>query len=153
MRSGRTLADRSDITVLLQAAGNGDTGAADELIPLVYSELRRLAAAYMRRERSDHTLQTTALVHEAYLRLVGQGQQSYMNRAQFFGFAARLMRQILVDHARARLADKRGGGAVHVELDEAPELGTSPRFLLGLDQALSRLAMQGPRQAQIVEMR
>src|SRR6185312_15232577 len=108
----------------------------------------------MRRERPDHTLQATALVHEAYLRLVAQRGQTFENRAHFYATAARLMRQILVDHARGHQAAKRGGGAAHVDLDSAPEVAATPQpFLLDLDRALTRLGEQGPRQAQVVEMR
>lgn len=142
------------ITELLQAATQGDNAAAGELAPLVYGELHRLAVSYMRRERSGHTLQPTALVHEAYLRLVAQPGQSFQNRAHFFGIAAHLMRQILVDHARARLAAKRGGDAERIEFDEELVEGPQqPAFLLELDQALARLAELSPRQAQVVEMR
>src|SRR4029453_1722904 len=106
-----------DVTRLLINWGNGDQAALDELIPLVYDELRRLAGRYMRRESQDHTLQTSALVNEAYLRLVDQTRVQWQNRAHFFGVAAQLMRRILVDHARTRSRAKRGGGAQMVSLD------------------------------------
>ncbi len=147
-------AQTKGVTTLLSAAAAGDAGAAGELAPLVYGELHKLAAAYMRRERVGHTLQPTALVHEAYLRLVAQPGQTFQNKTHFFGIAAHLMRQILVDHARARLAAKRGGGAEEVAFDEELIQGPQrPSFLLELDQALARLAALSPRQAQVVEMR
>lgn len=143
-----------DITELLAAAAAGSSEAATRVVPLVYGELRRLARAYMRRERPGHTLQSTALVHEAYLKLLGQRDQTFQNRSHFFGVAAHLMRQILVDHARASLAAKRGRGATHVDLDQVPQLTAAPQpFLLGLDQALGRLAGRSRRQCQVVELR
>ena len=114
-----------DVTVLLAELTKGDQQAASKLVPLVYDELRRLAGRYMRRERPDHTLQATALVHEAYLKLVQQPSVDWQNRAHFFGIAAQVMRHILVDHARGHLRDKRGGGQEAVPLDEA--LVFSPR--------------------------
>lgn len=139
---------------LLRAWGNGDLGAREQLMPLVYAELRRRAAAYLNRERKDHTLQPTALVHEAYLRLIGQERVVWQNRAHFYGVAAQTMRRILVDHARGHRRDKRFGAAVRVTLDD--RMGTSqPREceMLLLDQALDELAALDPRQAQIVELR
>src|SRR6266550_3452774 len=111
--------DRANsVSGLLQAWGRGDVEARDELFPQVYRELRRLAASYMRRERPDHSLPPTALVHEAYLRLVGQRRVAWQNRAQFFGIAAQMMRRVLVDHARERQATKRGGAGIRVLLDD-----------------------------------
>ncbi len=143
-----------EITQLRGRAQRGDREAEARLIPLVYGELRRLAAHYMRQERPDHTLQPTALVHEAYLRLVEQKGVNYQNRAHFFGVAAQLMRRILVDHARNRQAAKRGGVQQRVELEDAL-LATTRKStdLLALDEALGRLAERDPRQGRIVELR
>jgi len=143
-----------DITDLLLAWSEGDRKAFDRLVPLVYAELRRQARVQLSRERGAHTLQPTALVHEAFLRLVDQRSARWQNRAQFFGVAAQLMRRILVDHARARDAAKRGGGAVRISLDEAPEAAASPETdVLLLDEALERLASLDERQARVVELR
>ena len=142
------------VSRLLQAWGRGDLEARDELVPLVYRELRRRAGAYLRRERADHTLQPTALVHEAYLRLLGQERAAWQNRAHFFGIAAQMMRRILVDHARAHRAAKRPGAALRVTLDD--RIGAAqPRDceLLLLDEALSELTRVDPRQGRIVELR
>jgi RNA polymerase sigma-70 factor, ECF subfamily len=148
--------DRSpkDVTILLARLSKGDQQAAAELIPLVYDELRRLAGRYMRRERADHTLQATALVHEAYLKLVQHPPVEWQNRAHFFGIAAQLMRQILVDHARGHGREKRGGGQRAVSLEDA--LVFSPQMsseLLRLDESLQRLTKLDPRQGKIVELR
>jgi RNA polymerase sigma factor (TIGR02999 family) len=156
-RSGmkaRVIDQASNVSGLLQAWGRGDLEARDALFPQVYRELRRLAAAYLRRERPDHTLPPTALVHEAYLRLVGQRRVAWQNRAQFFGVAAQMMRRVLVDHARERQATKRGGGEIRVVLDDA--IGAAyPRDcdMLLLDQALTELTDRDARLAQIVELR
>jgi RNA polymerase sigma-70 factor, ECF subfamily len=144
----------SDVTVLLSALQKGDPNAASKLIPLVYDELRRLAAHYMRQERPDHTLQATALVHEAYLKLIRQRSVDWQGRAHFFGISAQLMRRILVDHARGHLREKRGGAQHALPLDEA--LSFSPeqsRDLIHLDEALERLKELDARQSQIVELR
>jgi RNA polymerase sigma factor (TIGR02999 family) len=143
-----------ELTGLLRAWSHGDLHARDELIPLVYEELRRRAAAYLRRERADHTLQPTALIHEAYLRLVGQQRIAWQNRAQFFGLAAQMMRRILIDHARAQRAAKRPAGALKVTLDERIGL-TDPVDcdILLLNQALDELSSFDPQQAKIVELR
>lgn len=126
----------------------------DRLLPIVYAELRRLAASYLRRERPGHTLQPTALVHEAYVRLIDQRQIDWSNRAQFMGLAAVMMRRILVNHARDRVADKRGGGAEHVPLTLAGEgIGTFEVNLLDLHDALNDLGESDPRKAQIVELK
>ena len=147
-------ADRGDVTVLLAKLTKGNEEAASKLIPLVYSEMRRLAGAYMRRERSDHTLQPTALVNEAYLKLVEQRSVDWQSRAHFFGIAAQVMRRILVDHARGHMRDKRGGGQKPVPIDEAlvfaPE--QSEEFLK-LNEALDRLTKLDERQGKIVEMK
>jgi RNA polymerase sigma-70 factor, ECF subfamily len=141
-------------TQLLVAWGRGDQAARDELMPLVYEELRRLAHHYMKQERPDHTLQTSALVHEAYVRLVGQKEIHWQNRAHFFGIAARLMRQILVDYARKRRYAKRGGDERRVSLDEANILSKERAAdVVALDEALKSLAEIDPRQSQIVELR
>jgi RNA polymerase sigma-70 factor (ECF subfamily) len=143
-----------DVTRLLQAWSEGDRGALDRLLPLVQSELRRLAGAYLRRERAGHTLQPTALVNEAYLRLVDQ-RVHWQSRSHFFGIAARLMRRVLVDHARERLAQKRGSGerAEPIEVAEAEGSGGRPLDVVALDDALEDLAKVGPRQCQVVELR
>jgi RNA polymerase sigma factor (TIGR02999 family) len=141
------------ITELLVAVSEGGRAALDQLIPVVYDDLRRVAAAQMRRETAGQSLQPTALVHEAYLRLVDQRHVQWRNRAHFFGVAASLMRRILVDHARARLADKRGGGLERVTLagDEAGE--SPPIDVLALHESLQRMAAFSPRQGRIVELR
>ena len=144
----------SGVSDLLRAWGQGDLRARDDVLPLVYRELRRRAAGYLRHERPDHTLQPTALVHEAYLRLVGQDRVAWRNRAQFYGVAAQMMRRILVDHARAHRAAKRPGRALKVLLDD--RIGaTTPRTwdLLALDEALTKLETFDPRLSQIVELR
>ncbi len=145
---------RSDVSQLLQAWGRGSVQAREDLVPIVYRELKRRAAAYLRRERPDHTLQATALVHEAYVRLVGQDRVDWQNRAHFFGIASQMMRRILVDHARERQAAKRPGAGVRVTLVD--QIGAAPApdcELILLDQALTELALRNARQAQIVEMR
>ncbi|HVN78465.1 MAG TPA: sigma-70 family RNA polymerase sigma factor [Terriglobia bacterium] len=143
-----------EITELLINLSKGDQQAASKLIPIVYGELRRLARHYMRQERQDHTLQTTALVHEAYLRLIEQRQTNWQNRAHFFGIAAQLMRRILLDHARASHAGKRGGGEERLPLEEGLVFSTEKSVeLIALDQALDRLAELSPRQSRIVELR
>jgi RNA polymerase sigma factor (TIGR02999 family) len=142
------------ITELLLRWRAGDQECLNRLVPLVEDELRRIAHRYMRKERPGHTLQTTALVNEAYLKLVDQARVDWQNRAQFLGVAARLMRHILVDHARAACRGKRGGGAAHLPLDEA--LVFSPAksaALIALDEALNDFARIDPRKAQVVELR
>ena len=143
-----------EVTTLLTDLAKGDDGAASKLIVLVYSELRHIAKNYMRRERNDHTLQATALVNEAYLKLVEHRSVDWKGRAHFFGIAAQMMRRILIDHARSHLRDKRGGGAIAVPLEEAlvfaPEQSSE---LLKLDESLERLAKLDPRQSKIVELR
>ena len=144
----------SRVSDLLRAWGEGDVQARDALLPMVYAELRAQAVRYMRRERRDHTLQPTALVHEAYVRLIGQTRVSWQNRAHFFGLAAEMMRRILVDHARKHQAAKRSGAAIRVAWDE--RAGATPPLdceLLLLDQALAELAVRDSRQARVVELR
>jgi RNA polymerase sigma-70 factor, ECF subfamily len=142
------------VTRLLAAWGGGDRAALDELMPLVYEELRRLARRCMNRERAGHTLQTSALVNEAYLRLADQTDINWQGRAHFFGIAARLMRQILVDYARRRGYAKRGGDARRVDLDEAMVVsGERAAEVLALDEALKSLAEMDPRKSQVVELR
>jgi RNA polymerase sigma factor (TIGR02999 family) len=142
------------VTQLLVAWSNGDRAARDELMPLVYEELRRLAHRCMSRERPGHTLQTSALVNEAYLRLVDQKNVRWQDRAHFFGIAARLMRQVLVDYARKRRYAKRGGEARRVPLDEALVVSEERADeVVALDDALNSLAEIDPRQSQIVELR
>jgi RNA polymerase sigma-70 factor (ECF subfamily) len=146
--------ERGEVSQLLRAWGRGDAQAREDLIPLVYRELRRRAGAYLRRERKDHTLQATALVHEAYVRLIGQDRVDWQNRAHFFGVASQMMRRILVDNAREHRAAKRPGGAVRVTLGDQIGAAQPPDCeLLLLDQALTELAAIEPRQAQIVELR
>ena len=143
-----------DITVLLAELRAGNRSAESRLLPLVYAELRRRARRYMRGERPDHTLQPTALVHEAYLRLAGQREVDWQSRAHFFAVAAQLMRRILVDHARARKAEKRGGGEPRVALNESLAMTEEKSAeLMALDEALTRLAERDPRQARAVELR
>ena len=143
-----------EVTQLLLDWRNGDKGALDKLTPLVYNELRRLANHYLRGERKDHTLQGTALVHEAYIRLIGQGDLEWKNRAHFFGVAARLMRQILVDHARKHRAAKRGSGERELSLDEAAVFSAERASnLVALDDALESLAQFDERKSRLVELR
>ncbi len=150
----QTGAPAGDVTALLVDWSNGDRQAVEKLMPVVYAELHRLAARYLRRERSDHTLQTTALVHEAYLRLIDQQRVEWRNSLHFFALAASMMRRILVDHARRHRYAKRGGGAQKISLDLAPEVPTDrPRDLIALDDALAALAEMDPELAQIVELR
>jgi RNA polymerase sigma factor (TIGR02999 family) len=142
------------ITQLLVAWGDGDKAALDELMPLVYDELRRLARHYMRRERDGHTLQTTALVNEAYLRLIDQKRANWQNRAQFFGVAAQLMRRILVDHARTKQRAKRERDAQKVSLDQAAMVASEPGpDVLAIHEALEKLETMNPRMGRIVELR
>ncbi len=143
----------SDVTQLLLDWSNGDKTALERLMPIVYDELRRLAAHYLNRERADHTLQPTALVHEAYMQMVDESRVDWHSRAHFFGAAARLMRRILVDHARARQAAKRGRG-LKVSLSEGLAQSAPPNLdLIALDDALNELATLDPQQGQVVEMR
>lgn len=142
------------ITQLLVKWGEGNQQALDELMPLVYDELHRLARSYLRQERRDHTLQPTALVHEAYLRLIDQTRATFHSRAHFFGIAAQMMRRILVDHARLHQAAKRGDGECKLSLDQVEQVtGQQAVDLLALDEALSRLAAFSPQQSRIVELR
>ena len=150
----REVASSSEVTHLLQARGQGNKEALELLTPIVYQELHRIARRYMARERSDHTLQTTALVNEAYLRLVDVRQVDWQDRAHFFAVCARAMRRILVDHARSRNYQKRGGGEVRIQLGDALETVSSPGTnLLELDEALNRLAEFVSRKGKVVEMR
>jgi RNA polymerase sigma factor (TIGR02999 family) len=142
-----------DITALLAEWRQGDATAVDRLIPLVYDELHRVAARAMQRESPGHTLQTTALVHETYLRMVDQKGADWQNRAQFFGIAAQVMRRVLVDHARERLAEKRGGGARRVSLENVHGKPGEAVDVLGLDGALERLHVIDPLQSRVVELR
>ena len=146
----------ANLTQLLVRWSKGDSAALEQLLPIVYRELRRIATRQLRRERVDHTLVPTALVHELYLRLVDQRRVTWENRAHFFGLAAHLMRRILVDHARADHAAKRGASAVRVCLDVAVEEthhSTGPEDVLAIDLALERLTTLDPEQARIVELR
>jgi RNA polymerase sigma factor (TIGR02999 family) len=158
-RIGRSVEDQTDlpakdITALLHAWAGGDAGARDELMPLVYADLRRRAAAYMRRERRNHTLEPTALVHEAYLKLVDQRRAAWQNRGQFFGVASQMMRRILVDRARARRMAKRSGRWARVTLDEGAKAASPISVdVLDLDAALTRLADFDPRKCELAELR
>jgi RNA polymerase sigma factor (TIGR02999 family) len=146
--------DSGDVTQLLVDYSNGKREALDVLTPLVYGELRNLAARYLRRERSDHTLQSTALVHEAYLRLIDQNQVRWQNRAHFFGVAAQMIRRILVDHARTKHAQKRGGNAQKLSLDEAIGLPEQRDLdIIALDDALKLLAELDAQQSKVIELR
>jgi RNA polymerase sigma-70 factor (ECF subfamily) len=144
--------DKGDVSTLLRAWGDGDQGALDLLTPIVYDELHRLARRYMRRERPGHSLQTTALVNEAYMRLVDYKRMQWQGRAHFFAVSAQLMRRILVEHARRRNL-KRGGGVKHVPLEEASVIGGREEDLVALDDAMNALARLDPRKVQVVEMR
>src|SRR5689334_20311202 len=146
-----------DVTQLLAQWSSGDQAALERLLPLVYGELRRLASAHLRRERSNHTLQSTALVHEAFLRMVHQQDVQWQSRAHFYGIAAQMIRRILVDYARSQHASKRGSGAVKLELDKAMAVAMPQQArdvdLLGLNDALDRLAELDERQSSVVELR
>lgn len=146
--------ERADVTRILKRASDGDESAVNHLMPLVYDELRALAEIYLQRERPDHTLQATALVNEAYMRLVRQEEVEWRNRAHFFAVAAQAIRRILVDHARGHQRLKRGGGRERVHLDENAVLLTASHVdVLALDDVLRKLAALNQRQAQIVELR
>jgi len=143
-----------DVTRILSQIEKGDARAGEELLPLVYEELRRIAAHKMGHESPGHTLQATALVHEAWLRLTGASQQSWQNRAHFFGAAAEAMRRILVEHARRKQSLKRGAGAQHLELDESLlVVSAPPDELLAVNDALDKLAAEDPTAAQLVKLR
>jgi RNA polymerase sigma factor (TIGR02999 family) len=144
----------SEVTALLTLLSKGDKTVIERLMPLVYDELHRRAAGYMRKERADHTLQPTALVHEAYLKLVGQREASFQNRAHFFAIGSQMMRRILVDHARARLTARRGGDQGGISLQYAIHLRSdTPQGMIAVDDALDKLRALDPRQEKIVEMR
>lgn len=149
-----TQGERQDVTQLLRAWSHGDESALDELIPLVYAELRRVAKRQMRRERPDQSLQTTGLINEAYMRLIDLQHVRWQNRAHFFALCARLMRRILVDFARSRAYLKRGGGAPAIALDDFPEIApTRPPDLVAVDDALEHLSKIDVRKGQVVELR
>jgi RNA polymerase sigma-70 factor, ECF subfamily len=142
------------ITVLLQQFAGGDKAALDRLMPFVYAELRKLADGYLDNERPNHTLQPTALVHEAYVKLIHEEQPDYRNRSHFFGVAAHIMRQILIDHARTRNAAKRGGGQKNTSLDEAAHaIAERPVTMIAIDDALGALERKDARKAKLIEMR
>src|SRR5688572_15491046 len=149
------MTEEPDITELLIKWHVGDKDAFERLMPLVYDELRRIARRHLRRESNTRTLQTTALVHEAYLKLIDQTRANWQNRAQFFGVSANIMRRILIDHARKRLRGKRGGGAFKISLDDGSIDVSDERAaeLVALDEALKRLAEEDPQKARIVELR
>jgi RNA polymerase sigma factor (TIGR02999 family) len=146
--------DAENITDLLVSYGRGDKESLDKLMPVVYDELRRQAARYLRREQAGHTLQTTALIHEAYVRLVDQRNVQWQNRAHFFGIAAQMMRRILVDHARTKKRAKRGGSDIKVSLDDAAiAVKGQDLDVVAVDEALSRLAKIDEQQSRVVELR
>lgn len=146
--------ERGDVTQLLAQWGQGDRAALDAATNIVYAELRKVAESYLQHERKEHTLQPTALIHEAYLRLVREERVSFENRRKFFAFAARLMRQILVDHARSAAAAKRGGGMSKATLNEAVDFAPERACeFLALNDALESLARWSPRKAQVIELR
>ena len=146
--------DAENITDLLVSYGRGDKESLDKLMPVVYDELRRQAARYLRREQPGHTLQTTALIHEAYVRLVDQRIVQWQNRAHFFGIAAQMMRRILVDHARTKKRAKRGGSDIKVSLDDATVAVKGQDLdVVAIDEALSRLAKIDEQQSRVVELR
>jgi RNA polymerase sigma-70 factor, ECF subfamily len=148
------MSESQEVTMLLSALTNGEDGAASKLIPVVYDELRRLAGSYMRRERADHTLQATALVNEAYLKLIEQRAVNWQSRAHFFGVAAQLMRRILIDYARGHTREKRGGDQKKVSLDEVILFSDQQADeLLAVDDSLNLLEKMDPRQARVVELR
>src|SRR5215471_18855021 len=148
------MGDPAPVTVLLQRFARGDQRALDQVLPIVYAELRRLAAGYLRNERPNHTLQPTALINEAYARLVGQNQPDFESRAHFVGVAAQTMRQILVDHARSRNAQKRGGDLEKVQLNESIDaVAERPWAVIALDDALNELARMDPTKSRVIEMR
>ena len=145
-----------ELTQLLIAWSRGDARALEQLTPLVYAELRKIAHRYMNRERAGHTLQTTAVVHEAFLRLLGNPQENWQNRAHFYAIAAQMMRRILVDYARANLRAKRGGETIRVALEDIDAPVTEPALdpdLIALDDALEKLAEIDPRRGRVVELR
>jgi RNA polymerase sigma factor (TIGR02999 family) len=142
------------ITHALQDLAKGDPSALNRVMPMVYAELRKLAAYYLRQERNGHTLQPTALVHEAYFRLAGQNQPEFQNRSHFLGVASHAMRQILIDHARTRNAAKRGGGQTSYAIEEGADAALErPSALIQVDDALQALEVHDPRMAQLIEMR
>ncbi|HEX7312554.1 MAG TPA: sigma-70 family RNA polymerase sigma factor [Pyrinomonadaceae bacterium] len=150
----QTMQARPNITEVLERWSNGEQSALDELMPLIYKELRRLAGNYIRRERHDHTLQPTALINEVFVRLIDQHDIKWQNRAHFFGIAATLMRRILVDHARSHQAAKRGGGQYSLSLSKADRIARQPSVdLLAVHLALEELEELDPQQSRIVELR
>jgi RNA polymerase sigma-70 factor, ECF subfamily len=145
---------RNEVTRILDEWKGGDRGAPERLMPFVYDELRRLARSFLSRERAAHTLQPTALVHEAYLRLVEQTRVNWQNRAHFYGVAASMMRRVLIDHARAHATEKRGGSAIRLSIEDVQiPLEQRAAGLLALDEALGRLAQLDERKCKVVEMR
>lgn len=145
---------RHEVTQILRDWSGGDPAAPERLMPFVYDELRRLARSFLRRERGDHTLQPTALVHEAYVRLVDQRSVNWQNRAHFYGIAASMMRRVLIDHARAHAAEKRGGGGVRLSIEDVqvPVEDRAASFV-AMDEALERLSQFNERGCRIIEMR
>jgi RNA polymerase sigma-70 factor, ECF subfamily len=146
-------AQKAEVTALLHRWSAGEQAALDRLVPIVYGELRQMAQGYLRFESGGHPLQPTALVHELYLKLVDQERAQWRDREQFFGVAAKMMRRILVDHARKSMAGKRGARAAHVTMDQALEVPAPDRTLLAVDEALTRFAEIDPERSRIVELR
>jgi RNA polymerase sigma-70 factor, ECF subfamily len=150
----RVVSNEVDVTGLLKRAAEGDESAQNELYPHIYNEMRALAARHLARERRGHTLQPTALLHEAYIRLIQIKEIDWVSRGHFLAVAARIMRHVLISHARARLTGKRGGGLTRVDLDGTFQLGSEPEaMIIALDEALSRLEKQSPRAYQLVELK
>ena len=151
----KPMASSLDITAILRDQDGSNAETLERILPVVYDELRRQAHHYLRNERKDHTLQTTALIHEAYIKLVNQADTTWNDRSHFFAVSARIMRQILVDYARTKQRHKRGGDAEHIQLDETLRHVNAPQRidLMALDEALERLGKLDPQQASIVEMR
>ena len=148
------MAETGPVTHILQEFAAGDKTALDRLMPLVYPELRRLADGYLRRERPGHTLQPTALVHEAYVKLISQDQPDYRSRAHFLGVAAHVMRQILIEHARARNAAKRGGGHANYSLEQGFDAAVErPSVMIAIDDALQALDRKDPKKGKLIELR
>jgi RNA polymerase sigma factor (TIGR02999 family) len=148
------MSETQSVTLMLQKFAAGDKESLDRLMPLVYAELRRLASSFLSRESTGHTLQPTALVHEAYARMVGQRQPAFQSRAHFLSIAARVMRQILIDYARRRRADKRGAGMANMSLEEAcGAVVERPSVMIALSDALGELEKKDPRKARLIELR
>ena len=143
----------NDVTLIIQAVAAGQASATDDLLPVIYSDLKRLASSRLANERAGHTLQPTALVHEAYMRLVGSNADTWENRAHFYGAASEAMRRILIDHARRKMRKKRGGDTQRVQLDDVAEVHSESDELLALDEALSELELLDKTKAELVKLK